>query len=131
MASPENSFRSPLGRVRGLGSAKTGAAHWLGYRLAAAGLVPLTLWFLYSIITLVHADRADVATWLHSPVNATLMVLTVGLTFHHAAGGLREVFEDYIHDKLGRLAAILVVNAVALVAGVASLLAVLKIALGA
>lgn len=131
MATPDNSFRSPLGRARGLGSAKAGAAQWLGYRLLAAFLVPLSLWFLFSVITLVHADHADVTGWLREPHHAVLMAVTVALLFHHAAGGMREVYEDYIPGKALRLGAVALTNALAVLAGVASLFAVLKIAFGA
>lgn len=124
-------FRSPLARVRGLGSAKEGAGHWLNYRLLSLAYVPLVLWFVISALSLIGAGHAGVVAFLREPVNAILMLLTVGVTFHHAAYGMVEVFEDYIHVKMVRLFAIALVKGVCLMLALASAFAVLKIALGA
>lgn len=124
-------FRSPLGRVRGLGSAKDGAGHWLNYRLLSLAYVPLVLWFVISALSLVGGGHAGVVAFLGNPVNAILMLLTVGVTFHHAAYGMVEVFEDYIHVKMARLLAIALVKGACLVLALACGFAVLKIALGA
>lgn len=129
--SVDNSYRSPLGRVRGLGSAKSGAAHWLSYRLLSVAYVPLVIWFVFSAVGLMGTGHAGVVDFLRSPVNAVLMLLTVGVTFHHAAYGMQEVFEDYIHGKLAKTAAIGLTKGLCLILAVASGFAVLKIALGA
>ncbi|MDE1149530.1 MAG: succinate dehydrogenase, hydrophobic membrane anchor protein [Azospirillaceae bacterium] len=127
----DNGFRTRLGRVRGLGSAKSGGAQWLSYRMVAVLLVPLTIWFLISIVRLAKAEHADAVAWVHQPLNAILLLITLTATFHHAALGMREVYEDYIHGKLARLAAIGLTNGAALALAAASLFAVLKIAFGA
>ncbi|TWB21391.1 succinate dehydrogenase subunit D [Nitrospirillum amazonense] len=127
----DNGFRTRLGRVRGLGSAKSGGAHWLAYRMVAVLLVPLTVWFLISIVRLAKAEQADAIAWLHQPVNAVLLLITLIATFHHAAAGMREVYEDYIHGKLARLIAIGLTNGAAILLAAASVFAVLKIAFGA
>lgn len=127
----DNGFRTRLGRVRGLGSAKSGGAHWLAYRMVAALLIPLTVWFLVSIVRLAKAEHADAIAWLHQPVHAVLLLVTLIATFHHAAYGLREVYEDYIHGKLARLVAIGLTNGAAILLAAASVFAVLKIAFGA
>jgi len=127
----DTGYRSPLGRVRGLGSSHSGAEHWLSYRLLSLSLVPLVLWFVISVLSLIGADWAETAAWLRRPVNAVLMVLTIGLTFHHAAYGMQEVYEDYIHAKLLKTLVIALTKGICLLLALASAFAVLKIAFGA
>ena len=122
-------LRTPLGRVRGLGSAKEGVQHWWAQRLTSLALVPLTIWFVSSLVALAGAEHVDVITWLRSPVVAVSMVLLLGVTFHHTQAGLQVVIEDYVHDEGAKLALILAVKAVALIAALAGIFAVLKIAL--
>jgi len=128
-AETNTSFRSPLGRVRGLGSAKSGASHWLSYRLLSIAYVPLVIWFVFAVIGLIGADWIAMAEFLSKPWNATLMLLTVGVTFHHAAYGMQEVYEDYISDKLIRTAVIGLTKGLCLLLAVASGFAILRIAL--
>ena len=123
-------LRTPLGRVRGLGSAKQGTDHWWMQRLTALALVPLTIWFVASVVALAGAEYAQVVNWLRSPVVAISMMLLVGVTLHHAQAGLQVVIEDYVHDESGKLALILAVKAAAFVLALAGIFAVLKIAFG-
>lgn len=124
-----SSLRSPLGRVRGLGSAKEGVAHWWAQRVTALALVPLTLWFVIAVISLAGADYARTTAWIASPVPAILLVLLVAATFYHAVLGLQVVIEDYIGSEALRIALILLVKAAAIVLAAAAIFAVLKIAL--
>ncbi len=87
------------------------------------------LWFVVSALSLVKADHATVAEFVRQPVNAILMLLTIGVTFHHAAYGMMEVFEDYISGKLAKTASIAALKGVCLVLAVACAFAVLKVAL--
>ncbi|HYC03644.1 MAG TPA: succinate dehydrogenase, hydrophobic membrane anchor protein [Azospirillaceae bacterium] len=128
---PDTGYRTALGRVRGLGSAKAGAEHWLSYRLLSAAYVPLTIWFVVSAIRLIGADHPTFTAWLAQPVNAVLMLVTVGVTFHHAAYGMIEVYEDYIHAKGPRLLAVAATKGACLLLALACGFAILKIALGA
>ncbi len=123
-------LRTPLGRVRGLGSAKEGVSHWWAQRVTALALVPLTVWFVASIVSLVGADHATVSAWLSSRWVAITMVLLVGVTFHHAQLGLQEVNEDYVHSEWLKLTALMLVKAGSLVLGLVALFAVFKIAVG-
>jgi len=123
-------LRSPLGRVRGLGSARTGTHHWLLQRITSAALLPLTLWFVVGAASLAGAPHAEVAAWIGAPFNALLLLLTIGLTFHHTAAGVQVILEDYVHVPGARVGAILAVNAICLIAALASALAVLRLALG-
>lgn len=123
------SLRSPLGRARGLGSAKEGVAHWWAQRVTALALIPLLLWFVVSVIALAGADYARTTAWIASPVPAVLLVVLIAATFYHAVLGLQVVIEDYIHPESLRIALILLVKAAAIVLAVAAIFAVLKIAL--
>ena len=122
------SYRTPLGRVRGLGSAKGGTHHWWMQRLTAVALVPLTVWFILSLITLSGADHATVAAWLASPLPAVLMILLIVATFHHLQLGLQVINEDYVHGEGMRLACIISVKLASFALAVAAGFAVLKVA---
>jgi succinate dehydrogenase / fumarate reductase, membrane anchor subunit len=123
-------LRSTLGRVRGLGSAKEGVAHWWAQRTTAVALVPLALWFVASVIGLAGADYVAVAAWFKSPFNATLMIVLVIMTFYHAALGLQVVLEDYVHHEGQKIVSILIVKALAGLAGLLAVVATLKLAFG-
>jgi succinate dehydrogenase / fumarate reductase membrane anchor subunit len=123
-------MRSGLGRARGLGSAKTGTAHWFAERVSSAALVPLTLWFILAIFRLAGAPRVAVGAWLSSPFNAALMLALVLITFQHGAMGLQVVMEDYIHAEKTRLGAILAMKAASAILALMAVIAVLKLAIG-
>ena len=103
-----NNLRSPLGRARGLGSAKEGLHHWWAQRLTALALVPLTLWFVAGIVHLAMGGEPYEAfmAWIANPCNATLMILFLGVSFHHAQLGMQVVYEDYVSCHSRRTAAI-------------------------
>ncbi|WP_421707737.1 succinate dehydrogenase, hydrophobic membrane anchor protein [Algihabitans sp.] len=120
-------LRSPLARVRGLGSAKDGTGHWWAQRLTALALVPLTLWFVAGVIGSVGADRGELLAWIGHPVTAGLFLLLIGATFYHAALGVQVVIEDYLHNEWVKLAALLAMKAAFVVLGLAAALSVLSI----
>lgn len=122
-------MRSPLGRARGLGAAKAGAAHWWAQRLTAIALVPLTLWFLCSVIRLLGATRDDVAYWMAGPLPIVLMIVLVIATFHHLQAGLQVVIEDYVHDDRLRIASILLVKGLSILLALACIVSVLRLGL--
>lgn len=124
------SLRTPLGRVRGLGSARDGTAHWWYQRLTAVVLVPLSVWLVTSIISLSKLSHAVVTAWLSFPVNAVLLIIFLIALFHHAQLGVQVIIEDYIHSEWQKLGCIILVKFLALFAGLASVLAVLKVFLG-
>ena len=82
-------MRSQLGRVRGLGAAKSGTADWWAERVTSIALVPLTLWFVYAALHLSRLPRAAVALWAGDPINAALLVALVLVTFRHLHWGCR------------------------------------------
>jgi succinate dehydrogenase / fumarate reductase membrane anchor subunit len=110
MSSPAHNLRSPLGRARGLGSAKEGLHHWWAQRLTALALVPLTIWFVASLIDLAGTGYDEFLMWLASPVNATVMILFLAVTFHHAQLGVQVVAEDYITSHALRVTTVIVVK---------------------
>ena len=121
------SLRTPLARVRHLGSAKDGTGHWWAQRLTALALIPLTIWFVASLVSLAGADHAAMAAWMGNPVSAGLMILLVIATFYHAALGLQVVIEDYVHGEGAKMAALIAVKGLCVVLGLTGVLAVLSL----
>ena len=124
------SLRSPLGHARGLGSAKEGLHHWWMQRLTSIALVPLTVWFVVSIIRLVGADYETYAHWIESPLNATIMTLFLAVTFHHAQSGMQVVLEDYVSSHGTRIFAIIAVKFLCFALAALSIISVLIVAFG-
>jgi len=122
-------MRSPLARASGLGSAKSGLRHWRAQRLSAVALVPLTLWFVASIITHTGSDYRAFAAWLRSPLTVTAMVLLLVVLFYHSALGLQVVIEDYVHSRV-QFAAVIAIRLCSFAMGAAGVLATLRIAFG-
>jgi len=121
-------MRTPLGRVRGLGSAKSGTHHWWMQRVTSIALLPLTLWFVVSMLSLAGASFAQTRAFLAWPVNAVLMLALVGLTFHHIAAGLQVVVEDYVRKDMQRIAALLVIKGGCWLMALVCAFAVLRVA---
>ncbi|RBP49263.1 succinate dehydrogenase, hydrophobic membrane anchor protein [Arenicella xantha] len=124
------SLRSPLSKALGLGSAKHGFSHWWWQRVTAIALIPLTVWFVYSLVCLSSGGYQDAVIWLSSPVSATLMLLFVLTALYHGQTGLQVVIEDYVHTKWVNLALLLLIKFAAVVMAVLTVISVLKIALG-
>lgn len=122
------SFRTPLGRVRGLGSAKHGVGSFIAQRVSAAALVLLVLWGVYSALSLAHMDYRTTAIWLQSPWNAVPTALLIGIGFLHMHIGMREIVIDYI-AKPGTRNGLLLLNLFVCGAGAAlGVFCVLKVA---
>ena len=122
-------LRSPLGRARGLGSARAGSHHWWAQRLTAIALVPLTLWFIFSVIHLSGASHPVVIDWLSSPLTLGLMLALIVATFHHLQLGVQVVIEDYVHDERIKMAAVLAVRGLSILLALVCIVSVLKIGL--
>jgi succinate dehydrogenase / fumarate reductase, membrane anchor subunit len=123
------SLRSPLGRVLGMGSAKEGAGHWWSQRVSAVALIPLTLWFLFSLLMLPDLDYATVRIWLSLPISGFLAVLLLSVLTYHSYLGTTVVIEDYVHSAGMKLLSLLLLRfAYVLVCG-AGILAILRVVL--
>ncbi|MCE2516884.1 MAG: succinate dehydrogenase, hydrophobic membrane anchor protein [Alphaproteobacteria bacterium] len=97
------SMQTPLGRVRGLGSARKGVGHWWTQRLTAMGMIPLVIYLIIGLLTNIGADHAAAMAWLGSPFNATAALLLFGVGFYHASLGLQVIIEDYVSNENRRL----------------------------
>ena len=125
------SLRSPLGKVLGTGSAKQGTHHWWAQRLTSVALVPLSVWFVVSLLSLHSHDHATVVAWMGQSWTALLLALLVLVGAWHSQLGLRVVVEDYVHGAPARtVTLVLLMFAHVLLAG-AGVVAVLRVALGA
>lgn len=121
------SMQSDLGRVRGLGSAKSGSAHWWTQRVTAAANLPLGIWFILSILA-GHASTFDsVRTWLSSYFHSTMMILLIISVSWHFVLGLQVVIEDYVHNRKTEIVSLLLIRAVAAFMAVAAIISVLRI----
>lgn len=121
-------MRSPLGRVRGRGAARSGTAHWWAERITAAALVPLTLWFIFVMVSLLGAKQPVVAGFISHPFNAALLLALIAVTFQHAALGLQVVLEDYVPHPARRHLYVLAVQAGCVVLGLTAAVSVIKLA---
>ncbi|MEX2644018.1 MAG: succinate dehydrogenase, hydrophobic membrane anchor protein [Acetobacterales bacterium] len=121
---------TPLARVRGLGSARSGADHWWVQRLTAIALVPLSLWFIWAVIALTGEAHATARAWAAEPFNAVMLVVLVIATFHHAQLGLQVVIEDYVHHEGAKIASLVAMKFLSFVLALAGVFAVVRIALG-
>lgn len=92
-------MRTEQSRVHGLGSAKEGVSHWWAQRLTAVALIPLVIWYVISLVSLVGADRDRVVEWLGSPFVAIASLLLIGAVVHHGQLGIQVVIEDYVHGR--------------------------------
>jgi succinate dehydrogenase / fumarate reductase membrane anchor subunit len=125
----EGSLRTPLGRARGLGSAKEGVEHWWWQRLTAVALVPLSLWFAATLIGHLGGDYAAAVAWIGSPIPAILLILTVVTSLYHAALGVQVVIEDYVHKEWVKVTALILLRLVCFLLAVAGIFAVLRLSL--
>ena len=123
-------YRTPLSRVKGLGSAKDGTGHFWHQRLTALLMIPLVLW-IGSCIAALPAEHANLVSWVQQPLVTVALVLLLIAVFYHAQLGLQVVIEDYIASHARRTMILLVSNLLCLLFGIAAVISVLKISFGA
>jgi len=117
-----------IGRVRGLGSAKHGAQHWLQQRLTAMGNLVLVLWLIVSFMLLPALDHATVVAWIGAPLVAVpLMLMTISV-FWHLRLGLQVLIEDYVHEEGTKIFTLLLLNFYAIGGSALALFSIAKIA---
>jgi succinate dehydrogenase / fumarate reductase membrane anchor subunit len=124
------SLRSPLGVVSGLGSAKGGAHHWWLQRLTSIALVPLTIWFAVSILSLPSLDHVTVTAWMAQSWTALLLIVLVLVATYHSQLGVRVVIEDYVHNTGMKTLTLVTVTFTHALLAVAGVFAILKVAFG-
>ena len=123
-------YRTPLKQVRGLGSAKEGTQHFFVQRMTALALIVLACWFLYFVVSLMQADYLTASDAVARPWNATLLIAFLVAMFWHAQLGVQVVIEDYVHSHGLALAAQIAVRFLCILGALASVFAVVIIALG-
>jgi succinate dehydrogenase membrane anchor subunit len=124
------SLRSPLGRVLGLGSAKDGTAHWWAQRVTAIALLPLTLWFVVSLLSLPALDFETVRTWLAYPMSGFLAVLLVAVLTYHSYLGTTVIVEDYVHSSGMKVLSLMSLRFLYVLSGGAAIFAILRVVFG-
>ena len=122
------SLRSPLSRVSGLGASGTGTDHWLAQRLSAVALVPLTVWFAISLLTLPALDFYIVNAWVAVPLHAILLALLVVALVYHSSLGAQVVAEDYVAKPSHRVVVLTLLRLLHVTLAVAGIFAVFLIA---
>jgi succinate dehydrogenase / fumarate reductase, membrane anchor subunit len=125
------SYRTGLGRARGLGSAKHGVGHWVSERISSVALIFLTVWAVWAGLYLAGADYYAAADFVRSPLNAVLLVLLLSVGFWHMHSGLRVVVEDYIHTALSKSGLLLLNLFVCVLGGALAVFSILRVAFGA
>ena len=121
---------TPLGRVRGLGSAHHGGEHWLTERVTSIALLFLGSWFLASVLMLPKLDQRTLTEWLHAPSGAIPMALLVIVGCRHALDGVKVVVDDYVHGEGSRFVWSTLLLFLAVSAGAIALFALARIAFG-
>ena len=125
----QQSIRTPLGKVRGLGSAKHGAGAFIALRVSSIALLFLVPWFLYSIVGAVRGGYDGALDWLSDPINAVLVLIGVGAGLHHMQLGMKEIIEDYIGKKSTKFFLLILNTFFAIVLFAAAVYAVVKVAI--
>ena len=120
-----------IGRVRGLGSARHGAQHWIIQRFTAIGNLVLLLWFVASLLLLPNLNYPTVIEWIVRPLPATAMALLVVTSIWHAKLGVQVMLEDYIHEHANKFACMAALNLAAFAGAAFGLFCVVRLALGA
>ena len=121
---------TPLGRVRGLGSAHHGGEHWLTERVTSIALLLLGVWLLASLLFLPQLDQRTVVEWLRAPSGAIPMALLIIICFRHALDGTKVVIDDYVHDAGNNFALNTLMLFLAVGGGALALFALARIAFG-
>ncbi|MBS0367276.1 MAG: succinate dehydrogenase, hydrophobic membrane anchor protein [Proteobacteria bacterium] len=124
-------LRSPLGRVLGLGAAHDGVGHWWLQRLSALALIPLSVWFVVSLLSLPVLDHATAVAWMRQGSSALLLALFLLCAVWHSQLGLRVIVEDYVHGKGTRTVTLVALTFAHVLLAAAGLFAILKVAIGA
>jgi succinate dehydrogenase / fumarate reductase membrane anchor subunit len=125
------SLRTAYGRVRGLGSAKSGTEHWWHQRLTSVALVPLVVFLVILIVSLIGADHAATTASLSRPLVAAALVLSLLTIAWHMHLGMQVIIEDYVHREGWKYAALIGNSFFTATTAFAGIYAVLKLSFGA
>jgi len=130
MTSPAPSMRTPLARVRGYGSAKSGTEHFVRQRLTAIANIPLTIAAVTIVISLIGRNQAAVAQILGSTFVAIVMLLFIISVSYHMMIGMQVIIEDYVHGERAKYTLLILNKMFTVVVGFSSVYAILKLSFG-
>ena len=123
-------IRTPLGRVRGLGPARSGTGHFWHQRVTAVSNVPLVIAFVLILVSLLGRSHAAVVQILGSPLVAIAMLLFIASITYHMRLGMQMIIEDYVHDEKWKIAAVIANTFFAIAVASAAVYALLKLSFG-
>jgi succinate dehydrogenase / fumarate reductase, membrane anchor subunit len=130
MTHDHKTMRSPLARIRYLGSARSGTRHFWQQRLTAVASIPLTLAFIVIVMSLIGSNQAGAVRVLGSPMVAIIMILFIWTYAYHMWLGMQVIIEDYVHDEIWKLASLMGNTFFCFAIALVSLYALLKISFG-
>ena len=123
-------LRTPLARVRGLGSARSGTEHFWRQRLTAVANIPLTIAFVLIVVSLLGRNHAAAQQILGSPLVAIVILLFIGSVTYHMRIGMQVVIEDYVHGEIAKLSLLMLNTFFTVVVGLAAAYAIFKLSFG-
>ncbi|MCK0068403.1 MULTISPECIES: succinate dehydrogenase, hydrophobic membrane anchor protein [Kordiimonas] len=123
-------YKTPLAKVRGLGSAKDGTHHWFTHRITALANIPLVIFFVVSFVGNAGKGHDEWVAWLKQPLVSVLMILFVANFTHHMRLGLQVLIEDYVHTPGTKMFSLIMVNFACILIAAISIFSVLRIAFG-
>ncbi len=123
-------MKTPLAKVRGLGSAKEGTHHWWMQRVTAIANIPLVIFMVISFVGNAGKSHAEWVAWLKQPFASILVILFIANFVYHMRLGLQVMIEDYVHDHGTKVATLLVISFACVLIAALSIFSVLRIAFG-
>lgn len=123
-------MRTPLGKVRGLGAAGSGTGHFWHQRLTAIANIPLTIFMIWLVASLIGSSHAEASALLSSQFVAVGLLLAVGSMLFHMRLGMQVVIEDYVHGELAKYALLIGNSFFTILLAVLAAFAILKLGFG-
>ena len=123
-------MKTPLGKVRGLGAARSGTEHFWLSRVTSLAEIPLEIAALVIVVKLVGADYNEAVAFLGAPVTAVILLLWILNATIHMRLGMQVIIEDYVHTELLKLLALMANTFFAVAMGLAGAYAILRISFG-
>jgi succinate dehydrogenase / fumarate reductase, membrane anchor subunit len=121
---------TPLGKVRGIGSAREGGEHWITERVTSIALLLLGTWLIASLLLLPKLDQRTLVEWLHAPSGFIPMALLIVVGFRHAIDGVKVTVDDYVHEPGSNFVINTLLLFVAVAVAAIALFALARIAFG-
>lgn len=122
-------LRSSLGRAKGNGTSRSGAAEWKTARVTSIALTPLSMWFIISMLHMASHSYDDVLRWMSLPIVMVLLIAMVVLTFLHLQLGLQVIIEDYVRGEGIKAASILLTRGICFALALLCVVSVVKVGL--